>query len=67
MLYRHVFDKTSTEFRRISQISLNFAAPRPLENNIRSPELGTVELNISPLYYKEQCQYAWNKQGCQGL
>ena len=31
MLCRHVFDKVSTEFRGISRISLNFAAPRPLE------------------------------------
>ena len=29
MLYRHVFDKISTEFRGMSRIYLNFAAPRP--------------------------------------
>ena len=28
MLYRHVFDEISTEFRGISRIYLNFAAPR---------------------------------------
>ena len=28
MLYRHVFVKISTEFRRISRIYQNFAAPR---------------------------------------
>ena len=31
MLYKHVFDKISTEFREISRIYLNFAAPRPRE------------------------------------
>ena len=31
MLHRHVFDRISTEFRGISRIYLNFAAPRPHE------------------------------------
>ena len=31
MLYRHVFDTFSTEFRGISRIYLNFAAPRQRE------------------------------------
>ena len=31
MLYRHVFDKISTEFRMISRIYLNFMALRPRE------------------------------------
>ena len=31
MLYRHVFVKISTEFRRISRIYQNFAALRPPE------------------------------------
>ena len=31
MLYRHVFVKISTEFRGISRIYQNFAAPRPRE------------------------------------
>ena len=31
MLYRHVFDKISTEFRGILRIYQNFAAPRPRE------------------------------------
>ena len=30
-MYRHVFDKISTEFRGISRIYLNFVAPRPRE------------------------------------
>ena len=31
MLHRHVFDRIFTEFRGISRIYLNFAAPRPHE------------------------------------
>ena len=31
MLYRHVFDKISTEFRGIFRVFVNFAAPRPRE------------------------------------
>ena len=31
MLYRHEFDKISTEFRGIFRIFVNFAAPRPRE------------------------------------
>ena len=31
MLYRHVFDKIFSEFRGISWIYQNFAAPRPRE------------------------------------
>ena len=31
MLYRHVFDNIFSEFRGISWIYLNFAAPRPRE------------------------------------
>ena len=31
MLCRHIFGKTSSEFRRISRIYLKFAAPRPHE------------------------------------
>ena len=33
MLYRHLFDKIFTKFRRISRIYLNFAAPRPREKS----------------------------------
>ena len=31
LLYRHVFDKISTEFRGILGVFVNFAAPRPHE------------------------------------
>ena len=33
MLYRHVFDKISTEFRGTLRVFVNFAAPRPRETS----------------------------------
>ena len=50
MLYRHVFDKTSTEFRVISRIYLNFVAPRPHEISeaLKYPPFpGLVELGFT--------------------
>ena len=54
MLYRHVFDKISTEFRGISRIYLNFAAPQPREIS-EAPSLAETSLHFETITRLEQC------------
>ena len=54
MLYRHVFDKISTEFRGISRIYLNFAAPQPREIS-EAPSLAERSLHFETITRLEQC------------
>ena len=54
MLYRHVFDKISTEFCGILRVFVNFEALRPARN-IRSPDcviykLATKTLHLATIF-----------------